>query len=206
MYRSCVSAEIEPKLNSSSCYPLVHFSRPFCQNHGVTLPSYVYATPSSQIESNYRRNADYNTYLRMGPTKASYYFKTDVSTIKKCVKSLIILFCHEFFPSCDRTQSVFKKRKICRESCLEFTHSCGRAWKLFQTLTKIRYPGDTEKNKRTHCKLQPYRNAGDSPECWYFNRRSNITGNINIETIKFCSNLWNVGQVKVPISTSNVSF
>ena len=177
LYRTCVPAEAEPFLNSSSCYPLVNFSRPFCQNHGVTLPSYVYATASEQTHGNEIAHMD--SILNLDPSKASEYFKMDIPFIKKCLKNVIILLCRMYFPSCDSTKNVFRGTKVCRESCLELTSSCGPLWKLFEKYIKARFPNDIERNKRAHCELQPYRNAGDSPECWYYNRHANITGNIN---------------------------
>ena len=79
-----------------------------------------------------------------------------------------------FFPGCDRTQSVLRKTMVCRESCLEFTHSCGQAWAFVETLIKIDYPDDIQcYYKMAECEF-PYRNAGDSPECWYFNRHASI--------------------------------
>ena len=183
MYRTCVPAEPEPLLNSSSCYPLVNFTHPFCQNHGVTLPNYVYATPSKQFENNNQAHTNYNGYLNWGPVEASIFLKMEISSVKKCVKNLIVFQCRVYFPSCDTTQSVFRKRKVCRESCLEFTDSCGRGWKLFEQYMKALHPDDIHINKEVHCELQPHRNAGDSPECWYFNRHTNTAGNINNDKI-----------------------
>ena len=179
LYRTCVQADAEPFLYSSSCYPLVNFSRPFCQSHGVTLHSYVYSTPSEQTHQNDRLHLNFKVYSNLDPSKAREYFKMDIPSIKKCAKNVIILMCRFYFPSCDGTKNVFRKTKVCRESCLEFIDSCGPAWKLFEKYIKARYPHNIEKNKRAHCELQPYRNAGDSPECWYYNRDANITGNIN---------------------------
>jgi hypothetical protein len=50
LYRTCIPAEAEPTLNSSSCYPLVNFTRPFCQNHGITLPNTYLRRPTIRIE------------------------------------------------------------------------------------------------------------------------------------------------------------
>ena len=178
MHRTCVPAEAQPLIHSSGCYPLVNFSRPFCQNHGITLPNYVYSTPSIQIERNDVGNAVYDGYLDAYLAKIAYHLKTDVPSLNKCMKNFwVILPCHMSFPSCDRTQSVLKKKMVCRESCLDLTHSCGRLWPFLKIWVQIRYPNSTELYKLVHCEF-PYRNAGDSPECWYFNRHANITGNI----------------------------
>ena len=180
MYRTCVPAEAEPLVPSSGCYPLVNFSRPFCQNHGVTLPNYVYLTPSKQIKRNDLANVNYDGYLNWNLAKISVDFNMDILSAKKCVENIIILACHMFFPRCDRTQSVLRKMMVCRESCLELTHSCGQAWNFAETLIKIDYPDDIQGYyKMAECEF-PYRNAGDSPECWYFNRHANNTGNICI--------------------------
>ena len=178
MHRTCVPAEAEPLIHSSGCYPLVNFSRFFCQNRGITLPSYVYLKPSLQIARNDHWNYQYDYYRDLDLAKLSSYFKMDISSIKKCIENMMILACHMGFPSCDRTQSVMRKRMVCRESCLDLTHSCGRVKTFAERMVAIRYPNDSEIYKQVHCP-RPYRNAGDSPECWYFNRNANITGNIN---------------------------
>jgi hypothetical protein len=67
------------------------------------------------------------------------------------------------------------EQKICHESCLELIHICHKAWKMFFKYYTIRFP---EERKFLLCELQPYRNAGDSPECRYFNGLANSTGNI----------------------------
>ncbi|CAB4004727.1 angiopoietin-1 receptor-like [Paramuricea clavata] len=122
--RTCIPAEAEPTLNSSSCYPLVNFTRPFCQNHGINLPNYVYRTPYDQN----RKNDDFN----------------------KINDGL--------------------EQTICPESCLESIHVCHKMWEIVERYYTIRYP---EKKKLFNCDLQPYRNAGHSPECWYFNGFAN---------------------------------
>ena len=169
----CIPAEAEPTLSSSSCYPLVNFSRPFCQNHGIILPSYVYTTPERQINRNNEINKDYDYYVMFGASKLSHFFKLDINRVKQCVEIVLIFYCRYHFPRCDQTQSVFKRQKICRESCLKLAHICGEIWKLFITTNKVRFPRNNDS-----CEPKPYRNAGDSPECWYFNTPANSTGNI----------------------------
>jgi hypothetical protein len=66
LYRTCIPAEAEPTLNSSSYYPLVNFTRPFCQNHGITLPNYVYGTPYYQNYRNDEINRDYDAAVKIG--------------------------------------------------------------------------------------------------------------------------------------------
>ena len=157
------------------CYPLVNFTRPFCQNHGITLPSYVYKTPRSQSWKNDEGNKDFDGVERFSSFKISAYFDVDITTVRKCLQITATWFCHQYFPSCDGTQSVFMEQKICRESCLELIHICDKAWKLFFTYYTIRFP---EEKKFLLCELQPYRYTGDSPECRYFNGLANSTGDI----------------------------
>ncbi|CAB4014749.1 coadhesin-like isoform X2, partial [Paramuricea clavata] len=165
---TCLPAEAEPTLNSSSCYPLVNFTLPACENVGITLPNYVYQTPDFQNNRNDRANMDYDTWdVKIGASKISRFLKVDISTVRKCGQAFAILYCHLYFPSCDRTQSVFKEQKICHESCLHLTRMCGELWEMFVKSYTIRHP-KAEETKLLRCELQPTRNAGDSPECWYF--------------------------------------
>ena len=174
-YRTCTPAEAEPILKSSSCYPLVHFKRPFCQNHGIVLSNYVYNTPANQDRRNHDINSNYDRVMKMDVIQISSFFKVNVTTVKKCIKALSLLFCHFYFPRCDGTQSVYRRQYICRESCLELTHICGNIWKMLERYFLLQFP---KMAKLVNCELQPYRNAGDSPECWYYNEFSNSTGNV----------------------------
>ncbi|CAB4007052.1 Tyrosine- kinase transmembrane receptor ROR2, partial [Paramuricea clavata] len=170
--RTCIPAEAEPPLNSSSCYPLVNFTRPFCQNHGITLPNYVYDTPYRQNNRNDEGNKDFDEIVKIGVSRISRFSQVDISNVRKCAQAAAKWFCRQYFPSCDRTQSVFKEQKICRESCLVLTRTCGKLWEMFVKYYTIQYP---DSKKLYQCELQPYRNAGDSPECWYLNGLANST-------------------------------
>ena len=95
----------------------------------------------------------------------------DVVTVRKCLEVATVMFCRSYFPECDRTQSVVVEKKLCREPCLEVIQICGRMSNaLFKSLT-IRFP-----KKKYSCELQPCRNAGDSPECYYYSVPTNSTG------------------------------
>jgi hypothetical protein len=89
------------------------------------------------------------------------------------------VYCRQYFPSCDRTQSVFKEQKICRESYLELINMGGKLFEIWENYYTIEYP---EVKKVLRGELQPTRNAGDSPECWYFNGLANSAGNITINS------------------------
>ena len=141
----CIPATAEPSLNSSSCYPLVNFTRPFCQNLGVALPSHVYRTPSYQNWKNDEGNKIMDAAENIGISKISQVFAVDVTTIRKCLEVFIIYLCHDFFPSCDRTQSIFMERKICRESCLKMTRICG---KMYDVVSRYYIQQKTQNTRR----------------------------------------------------------
>ena len=176
--RRCIPAETEPILNSSSCYPLVNFSRPYCENHGVTLPKYVYMPPHNQTVANYYSNKDQDAIVTIGMRRISSYFHLDVATVKWCHRVFVLIRCHFFFPSCDRTQNVYERQKICRETCLTARQTCYKLWNTFRIAVELKHPGLKIK-EFFQCELQPYRNAGDSPECWY-NDCTKSTGNIYV--------------------------
>ncbi|XP_028399013.1 uncharacterized protein LOC114522511 [Dendronephthya gigantea] len=164
--RTCIPAEAEPLLNSSGCYPLVNFTRPFCQNHGVTLSDYTYRRPYKQRQFNDQVNKEYEQYVRLGLPKIGKLLNVDNDAVIKCVHALVPLLCHFYFPSCEGTRSKYKEQKICRKTCLNLIHTCDKIWDFFVKAYTIKY-SNTKTRKLVQCKLQPYRNAGDSPECWY---------------------------------------
>ena len=171
--KTCIPAEVEPSLESGSCYPLVNFTRPFCQNHGVTLPNYVYTTPHDQHVSNYESNRDFDAMENFGMSRITNVYGTDVATVRKCLRAGILAFCHYSFPGCDRTQSIVAEQTICRESCLESISMCPK--KIYDDLYVYAISLDPRDGKKYRCELQPYRNAGDSPECYFYRVRTNFT-------------------------------
>ena len=171
--KTCIPAEAEPSLKSSSCYPLVNFTRPFCQNHGITLPSYVYKTPADQILKNDEGNANVDGFEKVGASRVIRFFNISFANFRKCAQVGVANYCHAYFPSCDRTQNVIVEQKVCRESCLEAINVCGKIYDLLFKYLEKRFP---KRKKRYRCELQPYRNAGDSPECHYYSLLTNSTG------------------------------
>ncbi|XP_028418125.1 uncharacterized protein LOC114543261, partial [Dendronephthya gigantea] len=180
--RTCIPAEAEPTLNSSSCFPLVNFTRPFCKNHGIILSNYVFRTPSRQNTKNNELNRVQDTLERLGELKISLYSKISVTKVRICIPILNIYLCHLFFPSCDRTQSVYKEKAACRETRVNVYHLCDYVSirETFKKYFSIRWSGATpERKKFILGDLQPVRNAGDSPECWYTEFR-NTTDRLTI--------------------------
>ena len=124
----------------------------------------VYSTPANQIKKNEDLNSKYDVYVDIGAEGISLLIAVNVTTVKKCINAMSIISCHYLFPSCDSTRSVFKRQYICRETCLEAMQICGKIWEMLEE----KYVMKSSKAKnRLHCHSQPYRNAGDSPECWY---------------------------------------
>ena len=171
--KACIPAKAEPSLESSSCYPLVNFTRPFCQNHGITLPTYLYMTPHDQKAHNDEANKDADTIEKLGESRVSRFLNISIATFRKCAQAVVTYYCHAYFPSCDRTQGVFVERKVCRESCLQMIHICSKIYDVLFKYVEIRFP---KREKEYRCQLQPYRNAGDSPECYYYSLLTNSTG------------------------------
>ncbi|XP_028414636.1 plasminogen-like [Dendronephthya gigantea] len=144
----------------------MNFTRPFCQNHGVILSDYIYETPYKQRWYNDYLNREYDRYVRLGVPKMSRFFKVDNDMVIKCVHASVPLLCHYHFPSCEATRAVYKEQTICRETCLNLIRICGEIWDYFAKAYTHKHP-DQQSKKRVLCELQPYRNAGESPECWY---------------------------------------
>ena len=161
----CIPAEAEPSLESSSCYPLVNFTRPFCQNYGITLPSYVYRAPVDQNSNNDDGNADLISFEKLNASEIYRFINVGAAIYRKCFQAVITYYCLSRFPGCDRTRNVVVEQKVCRESCLEVNDICRKMYEHHYA-EKLIY----------RCELQPYRNAGDSPECYYYSLRTNFTG------------------------------
>ena len=167
-FRTCIPAEAEPLLNSSGCYPLVNFTRPLCQNHGVTLSDYIHKTSDRQSFNNDEVNKGFDQLLRLGLPKIGRFLNADNGTVMKCAHASVPYICHVHLPSCEGTKSEYKEQKICRETCLNLIRICGRKiWDLVVKIITHNNPEDPKIEKSVRCKIQPYRNAGDSPECWY---------------------------------------
>ena len=136
---------------------------------------------AGQKERNHEANIDYNGYKKLKRTilydELMHFYKINNATMENCIPALIIWFCRFYFPRCDRTKSVFQEQKICRETCLQASHVCHKFLTNILKFYRIQNPN---KRKFISCELQAYRNAGDSPECWYSTELANFTGNITI--------------------------
>jgi hypothetical protein len=130
-------------------------------------------------------NKGFSTFETLGLSKLSRFFSMDVVTLRKCLQFAIEIVCRDLFPSCDRTQSVLLEQKICRESCLETTRICSKMYRFLFNYYTEQHP---ESEKQFRCELQPYRNAGDSPECYYVNGLANTPGTIQGPVVRKSDN------------------
>ncbi|XP_028416101.1 uncharacterized protein LOC114539687 [Dendronephthya gigantea] len=126
--RTCIPAEAEPILNSSSCYPLVNFTRPFCENHGIMLPKYVYRTPDYQIDKNEEMNRAEKRAKRLGESKIRSWFNINISKMQQCFRILSISLCHFIYPICDQTQSVYQEQKFAAKRILTLNAYAMTLW------------------------------------------------------------------------------
>ena len=131
------------------------------------MSDYIYKTSVKQGYRNDDSNKLYDQLVRLGVRKINRIFHVDNETAMKCVYAFVPIMCHVYFPSCEGTKSEYKEQKICRETCLDLIRICG--WKIWNFVVKlfINFNPDPERENFIRCKIQPFRNAGDSPECWY---------------------------------------
>ena len=95
----------------------------------------------------------------------------NASTSPECMDQIRFFGCHYAFPGCDRSTSAFKPKKFCKDSCLHFTNECStflKAWK------DIYLSGNPDEAYLFSCLKRPLRNAGDSPECVYYERNESL--------------------------------
>ena len=131
------------------------------------MPDYIHKTPHNQSRDNNEVNKAYDQIVRLGMQKINRIFHVDNETVIKCAYAFVPVLCRVNFPSCDGTKSEYKKKKICSETCHDLIRICGwKAWNFVVRIITNNRP-DPETKKLLHCQLMSYRNAGDSPECWY---------------------------------------
>ena len=81
------------------------------------------------------------------------------NTSKICIDVAVPALCHYHFPSCDRTGSTIQERRPCKAMCDYFMKTCMKLMGVVQKVT----------HKYFNCSILPIREAGTSPECWYYN-------------------------------------
>ena len=143
------------------------------------MPDYIYKTSAEQRYRNNDGNELYNQLVTLGVRKISRIFHVDNETAIKCAYAFVPALCHLYLPSCDGTKREYKAQKICRETCFNLIRICG--WKIWDLVVKYATNNNPylERESLIRCKILPYRNAGDSPECWYSDFKESA-GNIRM--------------------------
>ena len=167
----CIPAENAPVLNNTNrCQPLIELKNPFCEYYGIKLDKYV-NVPA-------RRQEKYNRILW---SYEEIYEWHNISASTDCLHEARFLACHNLFPGCDLSTSVFMPKTFCQESCLSFIGKCSRlagAWKDVNGLKIL-----------PNCSDKPLRSAGNSPECAFYARKLESVKNEGILVGKLIANV-----------------
>lgn len=160
LFRPCIPAENEPVFRNSECHPLIELENPFCQHYGFKLDKIVFDYETS-------RQQEWNNDLwdMQRQYEEVNFGEQKLEPPAKCYDQARFLGCYHTFQGCDETRSVFRPKKVCKETCLSFLNDCGAFVELWKELHLSRFPKD---KALLNCLEQPRRNAGDSPECMYY--------------------------------------
>ena len=139
----------------------------FCKKHGVNLETYVFKNLEDQKSASFGFN-DSQTQLEQLKPIYDVFNKSKI-----CLDVAITAICHYEYPSCDRTGSTIQERKPCKASCDYFMKTCKKFVEVFQQF----------QHQYFNCSIFPIREAGSSPECWYYNGRLN--GKLKTEFQKY---------------------
>ena len=99
----------------------------------------------------------------------------NISTSHECTDQFRFPGCYYAFAGCDRSTSILKPKKICKESCLHFTKKCSafvKTWK--DVFARYLDPLSTVQAALFNCTEKPSRNAGDTPECIFYDRKESL--------------------------------
>ena len=97
---------------------------------------------------------------------------------KKCEKAINVVYCHHYFPRCDSTSDSYKAQTLCKETCQYFINACSPQLKTLNLLSLGNFINIT------NCTNFPRRNAGQSPECFYFKESDDENGKLHIMFFK----------------------
>ncbi len=151
--------------NHGDCQPLINLDKPFCEYYGFKVDKYV----------NEPTNAQQHWNDELWKTQELYYELLgkvqDLSTSPECLDQARFLGCYYSFPGCDRTTSVFRPKKFCKETCLNFGKECRKFLEAVKDIYSVMRPTTLA---LFNCLEKPSRNAGDSPECMYYNRKESL--------------------------------
>ena len=139
----------------------------FCKKHGVNLETYVFKTFEDQQVASAGLNDTQTLFEQLKPIYDAF------NKSKICLDVAITAYCHYKFPPCDRTGSTIQERKPCKATCDYLMKTCMKVAGAIQQF----------KHEYINCSILPIREAGSSPECWYYNGRLN--GKLKTEFQKY---------------------
>ena len=145
------------------CRPLIKLDKPFCEHYGFKLDKYV------EVSVNYQQVLNNKLWEMQEQFNGQH-----ISTSHECTDQFRFHACYYAFVGCDRSTSVLKPKKICKESCLHFTKECSafvRTWE--DVFEPILSPGEPS-GELFNCVKKPSRNAGNTPECMYYDRKESL--------------------------------
>ena len=148
-FSSCIPAEEEPAVtNATDCQPLIKLKNPFCEYYGIKLDKYV------DVEAKYQQENNDQLWSFLEVYK---WLNTSYTT--ECQSLFRFLACHEIFPGCDSSTSVFLPKNVCNKTCLSFTNHYSKLAKFWADISG----GESPK-----CLRKLARSAGNIPECAFY--------------------------------------
>jgi hypothetical protein len=113
---------------------------------------------------------------------------------ESCIKVANDSSCQDAYPKCDKTSGTLRPKPVCRETCENAEKLCDKELEALREFNKIREssPNQYPLYWNLHnCSLLPYRNGGDTPECYYYRLLNGKSINCYIfraTMFTFCSN------------------
>jgi hypothetical protein len=157
------------------CHPLIKLDNPFCEHYGFKLDKYV------------KVSVDYQQVLNNQLWELHEQFKgQNISTLHECIDQFRFFGCYSAFAGCDRSTSVLKPKKICKEFCLHFTKECSAFGKIWKDVYGSAIWEGKPISELVNCLEKPSRNAGDTPGCMYYDRKESLE-----KESKF---VWSIGR------------
>ena len=147
------------------CQPLIKLDKPFCEHYGFKLDKYV------NVSVDYQRFWNKRLWELQKQYDQVFVEARNVSASPECIEQIRFAGCHFTFPGCDRSTSGFRSKTFCKESCLHFTYECNAFVKAWKYILLPNYP---DIDAWFSCVRRPPRNAGDSPECVYYDRKESL--------------------------------
>ena len=150
------------------CRPLIKLDNPFCEHYGFKLDKYVKASGDDQQILN---NQLWEIQEQFEQIDAK---RQNISTSHECTDQFRFPGCYYAFAGCDRSTSVLKPKKICKESCLHFTKKCSAFVRMWNNVFGPAVLAGNLSAALFNCVEKPSRNAGDTPECMYYDRKESL--------------------------------